>query len=247
MNRFYHSKSISINETIVMDNFSAHHALKVMRIRSNDQLILFNGDGLDYKGKVVSISKGQVKILIKSKKNIDSESNLKVILLQAITSSDKMDFIIQKTTELGVSEIQPIICERSIVKIKNDKIEKKLLHWNQVSIAACEQCGRAKIPIIHKPENITKYLEKITKSEKDIKIILSPQATKSLDNIISSSNIDQNIKVLIGPEGDFTEKELNFSLGKGFLPIKIGPRILRTETAPISILSILQYKYGDIV
>ena len=105
MNRFYHSKSININETIVMEDFSAHHALKVMRIKSNDQLILFNGDGVDYKGEVLSINKGQVKISIKSKKNIDIESNLKVVLIQAITSSDKMDLIIQKTTELGVSEI----------------------------------------------------------------------------------------------------------------------------------------------
>ena len=245
MNRFYHSKPININETIVMDEFAAHHALKVMRLKINDQLILFNGDGSDFTGQVIRISKRQVEVSIKSKKNIKNESNLKVILLQALTSSEKMDLIIQKTTELGISEIQPIICERSIVKIKNEKIEKKLSHWRQVSIAACEQCGRAKIPTIHKPENIIKYLDKIMKSDKDTKIILSPEATKSLDNVIP--NMKQDIKVLIGPEGDFTKQELDLSIQNGFSPIKIGPRILRTETAPISILSILQYKYGDIV
>ena len=245
MNRFYHSKSININENIVMDDFAAHHALKVMRLKNNDQLILFNGDGSDYTGQVINISKRQVKVSIKSKKNIRSESNLRVILLQALTSSEKMDLIIQKTTELGISEIQPIVCERSIVKIKKEKIEKKLSHWRQVAIAACEQCGRAKIPKIHEPENITKYLERIIESDKDTKIILSPEASKSLDNI--APNIKQDIKVLIGPEGDFTKKELDLSIQNGFSPIKIGPRILRTETAPISILSILQYKYGDIV
>jgi 16S rRNA (uracil1498-N3)-methyltransferase len=245
MNRFYHSKPININETIVMDNFAAHHALKVMRLKINDQLILFNGDGSDFTGQVIRISKRQVEVSIKSKKNIKNESNLKVILLQALTSSEKMDLIIQKTTELGISEIQPIICERSIVKVKNEKIEKKLSHWRQVSIAACEQCGRAKIPTIHKPENIIKYLEKITDSDKITKIILSPEATKSLDNV--THNVKRNIIVLIGPEGDFTKQELDFSIQKGFSPIKIGPRILRTETAPMCILSILQYKYGDIV
>jgi 16S rRNA (uracil1498-N3)-methyltransferase len=245
MNRFYHSKPININETIVMDNFAAHHALKVMRLKINDQLILFNGDGSDFTGQVIRISKRQVEVSIKSKKNIKNESNLKVILLQALTSSEKMDLIIQKTTELGISEIQPIICERSIVKIKKEKIEKKLSHWLQVSIAACEQCGRAKIPTIHKPENIIKYLEKITDSDKITKIILSPEATKSLDNV--THNMKRNIIVLIGPEGDFTKQELDFSIQKGFSPIKIGPRILRTETAPMCILSILQYKYGDIV
>jgi 16S rRNA (uracil1498-N3)-methyltransferase len=244
MNRFYHSKSININETIIMDDFAAHHALKVMRLKTNDQLILFNGDGSDFTGQVIRISKRRVEVSIKSKKNIKNESNLKVILLQALTSSEKMDLIIQKTTELGISEIQPIICERSIVKIKNEKIEKKLSHWRQVSIAACEQCGRAKIPTIHKPENIIKYLEK-TESKKDTKIILSPEATKSLNNFIP--NMKQDIKVLIGPEGDFTKQELDFSIQKGFSPIKIGPRILRTETASMCILSILQYKYGDIV
>jgi len=245
MNRFYHSKSININENIVMDDFAAHHALKVMRLKNNDQLILFNGDGSDYTGQVINISKRQVEVSIKSKKNIGNESNLRVILLQALTSSEKMDLIIQKTTELGISEIQPIVCERSIVKIKKEKIEKKLSHWRQVSIAACEQCGRAKIPKIHEPENIIKYLERIIESDKETKIILSPESSESLSNITSS--IKQNIKVLIGPEGDFTKQELDLSIQKGFSPIKIGPRILRTETAPISILSILQYKYGDIV
>ena len=245
MNRFYHSKPININETIVMDKFAAHHALKVMRLKNNDQLILFNGDGLDYTGNVIGIDKRQVEVSIKSKKNIENESNIRVILLQALTSNEKMDMIIQKTTELGITEIQPILCERSIVKIKNEKIEKKLSHWRQVSIAACEQCGRAKIPTIHKPESLTKYLEKLTESDKDNKIILSPEATKSLNNFIP--NMKQDIKVLIGPEGDFTKQELDFSIQKGFSPIKIGPRILRTETAPMCILSILQYKYGDIV
>ena len=245
MNRFYHSKPININENIVMDDFAAHHALKVMRLKNNDQLILFNGDGSDITGQVINISKRQVKVSIKSKKNIRSESNLRVILLQALTSSEKMDLIIQKTTELGISEIQPIVCERSIVKIKKEKIEKKLSHWRQVTIAACEQCGRAKVPKIHEPENIIKYLERTIESDKDTKIILSPEASKSLDNI--APNIKQDIKVLIGPEGDFTKQELDYSIQKGFSPIKIGPRILRTETAPICILSILQYKYGDIV
>jgi 16S rRNA (uracil1498-N3)-methyltransferase len=245
VNRFYHSKPININETIVMDEFAAHHALKVMRLKNNDQLILFNGDGSDYTGYVIRITKRQVEVSIKSKKSIENESNIRVTLLQSLTSSEKMDLIIQKTTELGITEIQPIVCERSIVKIKNEKIEKKILHWRQVSIAACEQCGRAEIPIIHKPVNIIKYLDKVEESDKGTKIILSPQAAESLDSNIHKTKKD--IKVLIGPEGDFTEEELDYSIQKGFLPIKIGPRILRTETAPICILSILQYKYGDIV
>ncbi len=245
MNRFYHSKTININEIIVLDDFATHHALKVLRLKKGDELILFNGDGYDFQGQIFNIAKKRVEVMINSRRIVANESDLKVTLLQTLTSNEKMDLIIQKTTELGISEIQPIVCERGIVKIKNDKIEKRLLHWKQVSIGACEQCGRAQIPVINKPENITKYLEKIIMSDKSLKIILSPTAIKSLNEI--SYNIDQNIKVLIGPEGGFSKKELELATLKNFLPIKIGPRILRTETAPISIMSILQYKYGDIV
>jgi len=245
MNRFYHSKTININEIIFLDDFATHHALKVLRLKKGDELILFNGDGYDFQGQIINIAKKRVEVMINSRRIVANESNLKVTLLQALISNEKMDLIIQKTTELGISEIQPIVCQRGIVKIKNDKIEKRLLHWKQVSIGACEQCGRAKIPVINKPENITKYLEKIIMSDKSLKIILSPTAIKSLNEI--SYSIDQNIKVLIGPEGGFSKKELELATKKNFLPIKIGPRILRTETAPLSIMSILQYKYGDIV
>ena len=245
MNRFYHSKTININEIIVLDDFATHHALKVLRLKKGDELILFNGDGYDFQGQIFNIAKKRVEVMINSRRIVANESDLKVTLLQTLTSNEKMDLIIQKTTELGISEIQPIVCERGIVKIKNDKIEKRLLHWKQVSIGACEQCGRAQIPVINKPENITKYLEKIIMSDKSLKIILSPTAIKSLNEI--SYNIDQNIKVLIGPEGGFSKKELELATKKNFLPVKIGPRILRTETTPISIMSILQYEYGDIV
>ena len=245
MNRFYHSKTININEIIFLDDFATHHALKVLRLKKGDELILFNGDGYDFQGQIINIAKKRVEVMINSRRIVANESNLKVTLLQALISNEKMDLIIQKTTELGISEIQPIVCQRGIVKIKNDKIEKRLLHWKQVSIGACEQCGRAKIPVINKPENITKYLEKIIMSDKSLKIILSPTAIKSLNEI--SYSIDQNIKVLIGPEGGFSKKELELATKKNFLPVKIGPRILRTETAPISIMSILQYEYGDIV
>jgi 16S rRNA (uracil1498-N3)-methyltransferase len=245
MNRFYHSKPININETIIMDNFAAHHAIKVMRIKKDDKLILFNGDGSDYQGQVININNKNVEVLINSKEIINNESGLKVTLLQALTSSDKMDWIIQKTTELGISCIQPLVCERSTVKIKNDKIEKRLFHWQQVSIAACEQCGRSKIPGINKPENFTKCLDQIKVSDKSLKIILSPSAQKTINDI--NYNSEQNIKVLIGPEGDFSKQEREFAIKQDFIPIKIGPRILRTETAPITILSILQNLYGDIV
>tara|TARA_B100001559_G_scaffold92397_1_gene77352 strand:- start:1170 stop:1532 length:363 start_codon:yes stop_codon:yes gene_type:complete len=120
------------------------------------------------------------------------------------------------------------------------------MRWRQISISACEQCGRAKIPLIHPPLDLSNYLEKNRVFKKNLKIILSPDAKKNL-NEIELINTKQEISILIGPEGDFTKKELELAIKKGFLSIQIGPRILRTETAPISILSILQYKYGDIV
>ena len=132
-------------------------------------------------------------------------------------------------------------CGRPILWFSSQRIRAML----SSSECACEQCGRAKIPVINKPENFTTYLEKIIMSDGSLKIILSPTAIKSLNEV--SYNTGQDIKVLIGPEGGFSKKELELATLKNFLPIKIGPRILRTETAPISIMSILQYKYGDIV
>ena len=243
MNRFYHSKPLSINQAVILDDFSGHHALKVLRVRLNDVLILFNGDGYYYKGRVTEINKKEIEITILTSTKKNRESPLKICLIQSLSSNEKMDWIIQKATELGAYEIQPIFSERSIIKINQDRIKKKLLHWKQVSISACEQCYRTQIPPVHHPLSFTNYLNNTRFEDKALKLILSPSAKENI-KILPSKKPDK-VYILIGPEGGFDQHEIKLANSLNFEAINLGPRVLRTETAPLSILSILQYKYGD--
>ena len=151
MYRFYHSNSLDLNQIIILDEFAGHHALRVMRIKVNDPLILFNGDGFEYKGQVNGINKKTINVEILSKEQNDNESPISINLFQSISSNEKMDMVIQKATELGVSSIQPIFSSRSTIKLSLDRTKRRLLHWRQVAISACEQSGRSKIPIIKSP------------------------------------------------------------------------------------------------
>ena len=151
MHRFYHSNPLDLNQIIILDEFSSHHALRVMRVKVDDFLILFNGDGFEYRGRVSDINKKTINIEILSKEKNNNESPININLFQSISSNEKMDMVIQKATELGVSSIQPIFTSRSTVKLSLDRIKKRLIHWRQVSISACGQSGRSKIPTIKSP------------------------------------------------------------------------------------------------
>ena len=243
MNRFYHSKQLSLNQVVILNEFSGHHAIKVMRVKLNDELILFNGDGCDYYGKVTNIKKKELEVKISNIKELNQESPLKITLIQSLSSNEKMDWILQKSTELGVQKIQPVYNERSKVKINEDRINKKLIHWHQVVISACEQCYRSKIPQIKKPENFKHYLENNNFNSGSLKLILSPHSENTIKTLPKKE--PKEIYVLIGPEGGFSSNEIKLANKFNFKTIKLGSRILRTETAPVSIVSILQYIYGD--
>jgi len=244
MKRFYHPDTLEINQNIYLDDLAAHHALQVMRVEVKDRFIVFNGDGYNYKVEVISVEKKKLKINIISKDENHSESKMKIILIQSLSTNEKMDWIIQKATELGVNQILPIYSTRSIIKLDSTRADKKLMHWQQVLISACEQSGRSIIPQIYKPTSFIQALEKPEFNEKTLKLILTPNGQVSLDNLGPLNN--KEIILLIGPEGGFSEEELKLANDYKFTSLKLGPRILRTETAPLSILSIIQFKYGDL-
>ena len=242
MYRFYHSNSLDLNQIIILDEFASHHALRVMRVKVNDPLILFNGDGFDYKGQVNGINKKTISVEILSKEKNSNESPISINLFQSISSNEKMDMVIQKATELGVSSIQPIFSSRSTIKLSLDRIKKRLIHWRQVSISACEQSGRSKIPTIRSPIGFDQITEEI-KITNSLNLVLHP------DSLEQSSNLPQkysgDINIFIGPEGGFSQDEVLLLKKQNCINIQLGPRILRTETAPLAIIAILQYKYGD--
>jgi 16S rRNA (uracil1498-N3)-methyltransferase len=241
MHRFYHSNPLDLNQIIILDEFSSHHALRVMRVKVDDFLVLFNGDGFEYRGRVSDINKKTINVEILSKEKNNNESPININLFQSISSNEKMDMVIQKATELGVSSIQPIITSRSTIKLSLDRTKKRLMHWRQVSISACEQSGRSKIPTIKSPIVFDQISEGIKTNS--LNLLLHP------DNLEESSNLPNeysgDINIFIGPEGGFSQDEVLLLKKQNCINIQLGPRILRTETAPLAIIAILQYKYGD--
>ena len=241
MHRFYHSNSLDLNQIIILDEFSSHHALRVMRVKVGDFLILFNGDGFEYRGRISDINKKTINVEILSKEKNNNESPIIINLFQSISSNEKMDMVIQKATELGVSSIQPIFTSRSTVKLSLDRTKKRLIHWRQVAISACEQSGRSKIPVIKSPIEFDQISEGIKTNS--LNLLLHP------DNLEESSNLPNeysgDINIFIGPEGGFSQDEALLLKKQNCTNIQLGTRILRTETAPLAIIAILQYKYGD--
>jgi 16S rRNA (uracil1498-N3)-methyltransferase len=242
MYRFYHSNSLDLNQIIILDEFASHHALRVMRVKVNDPLILFNGDGFEYKGQVNGINKKTINVEILSKKQNDNESPISINLFQSISSNEKMDMVIQKATELGVSAIQPIFSSRSTIKLSLDRTKKRLLHWRQVTISACEQSGRSKIPVVKSPIEFNQIAEEI-KTTNSLNLVLHPDSHQQSSNLPQEYSGDINI--FIGPEGGFSKDEVLLLKQENCINMQLGPRILRTETAPLAIIAILQYKYGD--
>jgi 16S rRNA (uracil1498-N3)-methyltransferase len=241
MHRFYHSNPLDLNQIIILDEFSSHHALRVMRVKVDDFIVLFNGDGFEYRGRVSDINKKTINVEILSKEKNNNESPININLFQSISSNEKMDMVIQKATELGVSSIQPIFTSRSTIKLSLDRTKKRVIHWKQVSISACEQSGRSKIPTIKSPIGFDQISEGIKTNS--LNLLLHP------DNLEESSNLPNeysgDINVFIGPEGGFSQDEVLLLKKQNCINIQLGPRILRTETAPLAIIAILQYKYGD--
>ena len=241
MHRFYHSNPLDLNQIIILDEFSSHHALRVMRVKVDDFLILFNGDGFEYRGRVSDINKKTINIEILSKEKNNNESPININLFQSISSNEKMDMVIQKATELGVSSIQPIFTSRSTIKLSLDRTKKRVIHWKQVSISACEQSGRSKIPTIKSPIEFDQISEGIKTNS--LNLLLHPDILEESSNLPTEYSGDINI--FIGPEGGFSQDEVLLLKKQNCINIQLGSRILRTETAPLAIIAILQYKYGD--
>ena len=240
-NRFYHSENLELKLVVELGAQTHIHATKVLRLKVGDQFALFNGDSFDYVVKVIEISKHKTSVEIIDKYEVNHESSLKITLAQGIAAGDKMDWIIQKTVELGIESIQPLFTERSIVKLDRERADKKLEHWRTVAISACEQTGRAIIPEILSPLPLSQWLSAQQKKN-NLKLILTPSKAQNINQLDKPSS---SIDFMVGPEGGFSDKEMALALNSAFIPINFGQRILRTETASIVALSIMQNLWGD--
>ena len=241
MPRFHCPPPLPASGSFELPDEAAHHATRVLRLREGDAVEIFDGNGNECRGMIAEISGKRVVVGKITATNTNRESPLQVVLAQALASSEKMDWVIQKATELGVAEIQPLNTERSVAKLSAERVEKRIEHWQQVAISACEQCGRNLLPQIHVPLDIMVWLQQM-KDSSDKKFVLLPEGAASFP---SQARPQGRIILLTGAEGGFTQAENDAAQRCGFASIRMGARVLRTETAAIAGLATLQTLWGD--
>jgi 16S rRNA (uracil1498-N3)-methyltransferase len=238
-----------------------HHLVTVMRMKVGRSRILFNSQPIDgqygeFAATLSHVDKKRARIDVGDFSAPQVESPLKVSLGMCVIKNDRMDWLLQKATELGVSEITPLFSEYTDVKIPADRIEKKIQHWRKILINACEQSGRVRLPALHTPRGIASWVQ--SSAHISQKFVLHPYATSQAgDNVPSTlaspsigrrdgtDSTDNTVALLVGPEGGLTEEEVGFAVGNHFVGMKLGPRILRAETAPLAALAVLSYQQGD--
>jgi 16S rRNA (uracil1498-N3)-methyltransferase len=241
MSRFFCPPPLPLSGPFQLPADAAHHAVRVLRLREGNSVNIFDGLGNECQGVIVELSGKQVIISGITRIDADRESPLNILLAQALTSSEKMDWVIQKATEVGVTEIQPVDTERSVAKLSVDRATKRLEHWQQVAISACEQCGRNILPIIQAPIDIMVWMQQMQETS-DTRFILLPQSATSFH---AQPRPQGRVILLIGSEGGFAQAECDAALRCGFISIGLGKRVMRTETAAIVGLAALQTLWGD--
>jgi 16S rRNA (uracil1498-N3)-methyltransferase len=223
---------------------TASHLAKVLRARSGDPLILFSGDGREYAGSVESVRGSRVTASVGNGADVDRESPFAITLVQCVPRGDRMDFIVQKATELGVTRIVPVLSQRSVVRLDAAQAESKAAHWRAVVVNACEQCGRNRLPIIEPPAPLIEYLGSNAAAgaaPPTARFVLEPD----VETAAAPSAPEAAAQIAVGPEGGFGDEELDAFRIAGFRKLRLGPRILRTETAAIAALTWLQTRFGD--
>ncbi|MBZ4201350.1 MAG: 16S rRNA (uracil(1498)-N(3))-methyltransferase [Methylotenera sp.] len=239
--RFYHPHPMRLGDIVTLSDNASAHATRALRLQLGDSLCLFNGDGHDYQCVLTRLGKTASTAEVKLKTFIRKESPLQITLLQGISSGTRMDYTIQKATELGVTSIQALATERSVVKLSAERAEKRLAHWQNIVYSACEQCGRATIPTVLAPLSLSQWLAKEAGTVSS-RLLLNPVGATRLADI---SHSHQSIALLIGAEGGLTEAEIRLASQHGFQSVVLGPRILRTETAALTAITVMQSLWGD--
>ncbi|MBE0505113.1 MAG: 16S rRNA (uracil(1498)-N(3))-methyltransferase [Marinospirillum sp.] len=238
MRRFYSPKNLAGLSEVELDGQVVRHMIQVLRMQPGDQLHLFDGQSC-YLAELLQGNKNLARLQLIQPVEAAPPSPLHTHLGQAISKGDKMDWIIQKATELGVSAITPLYTRQGDVRLKGDREQKKLEHWQQVAISACEQCGRNSLPVIHPPQSLTDWLQV---RQEAVRLLLHPHGQSAA----LATETPSDVALLIGPEGGLHEQEVEQAQKSGFSGLRLGPRILRTETAPLAALTLVQHWWGDL-
>jgi 16S rRNA (uracil1498-N3)-methyltransferase len=217
---------------------AAQHVARALRLKEGDGVVVFNGRGGEYPATLTRVERGQVDVKLGQLQAIEREARIAVGLVQGLPEADKMDWIVQKAVELGVAWVQPVVCERSVVRLSGERAERRQAHWQRVAIAACEQCGRNQVPEVRAALGFPQWLGA---REAAPGWVLVPGAP----GLVARDAPPGPVELLVGPEGGLSEGELRLALSRGFEPAGLGPRILRAETAPLAALAAMQARWGD--
>ena len=225
---------------VALPEAAAGHLVRVLRADIGDACVLFNGDGHDYDARIVAAGKRDAEVEILAARAVGNESPLRLVLLQALARGEKMDWILQKATELGVVAIVPVTSERSEVRLDGERADKRIAHWRSVVVSACEQSGRATVPAVAMPGSLAQAMADLPATAR--RLLLDPQATQGMRKLDLAAG---GIVLAIGPEGGWSARDLASLRGNGFEGLRLGPRVLRTETAGIAAIAALQACHGD--
>ncbi len=237
--RIFTEQVLAADLEITLEPEASRHIVQALRLRSGADLLLFNGDGYNYPSKLESISKKQAQIKTISRSKPETENDLHIHLCIAISKGERMDFAIQKSVELGVSEITPLFSQRCVINLQGERLIKREQHWRKVIISACEQSGRCRVPLLNNTVELERWL---AADHQGTGLVLDPNAEISIGSLGKPAD---EINLLIGPEGGLSSSEISSAESRGFKGISLGPRILRTETAPLAAIASIQTLWGD--
>ncbi len=240
ISRLFLPGPLQSGQSLHLSREESHYLNRVLRLKNQAPLRVFDGRGGEFNARIDATDRRTTTLILEDHLPQERESPLSVTLALGISRGDRMDFALQKAVELGVTRISPLLTKRSLVQLKSHRADQKLSHWRKVVISACEQCGRNRLPDLQPASDINAW---ISKNRAELKLVFSPYATGNLSGIPSP---DGGLTILLGPEGGFSDTEIQLSIDAGFLPVSFGPRILRTETAVIAALTAVQLKWGDL-
>jgi len=248
LTRVFLERELQSGSVVELPRETGAHLAKVLRARSGDAVVLFNGDGREFTGVIEKVQGSRVSASIGAARRIDRESPFQLTLVQCVPRGDRMDFIVQKATELGVVRIVPVLSQRSVVRLDESQSTSKQAHWRAVAVSACEQCGRNRLPSVDTPLPLLSYLGGLAPptAEEALRLVLEPERAElgaRTPDIASASAA--RAQIAIGPEGGFSPEELDGFDLSAFSRVRLGPRVLRTETAAIAAIVVLQARLGD--
>lgn len=239
--RIYLPSPLNKGQSIELTDHAFQHAIKVLRLKQNAKLVLFNGQGSEFSAVVETINKRNASVTLIDEITSTAESNLAIHLGLGISKGERMDYAIQKAVELGVTEITPLFTEHCVVNLDEKRIQKRLQHWQGIIISACEQSSRSILPKLNTTNNLIKWADSIN----DLSLVFDPLATKTLKTMTPDNNA---INIVIGPEGGLSATEISeLNKKSNFQTVKFGPRVLRTETAAVSAITAAQLLWGDLL